>query len=119
MTRFKREIWDLRADLHINKDISAEERKFMQEKLSELLVQEQQFLKTPDAQPYPVPKFDSTREKWIDLDGSKTIYLRLIFGSEKAPITEVNFFNITTSMDHRFVSRSRKLIFLKANSPKV
>ena len=43
--------------------------------------------------PYKVPSYDPSKEKWIDLDGTKNFYLRLVFGS-KNPITDINFYYI-------------------------
>lgn len=57
------------------------------------------------SKPYPVPEHDPSSEKWVDLDGTNTFFLRMLFGSKKEPITEVNFFNITTKSDARFVSQ--------------
>ena len=42
------------------------------------------------------PSFNITKEKWIDLDGRKKFYLRVSYGKEKAPITEINFYRIKT-----------------------
>lgn len=56
----------------------------------------------PENRAYPVPSHDCQNEKWIDLDGTQTIYLKLTFGEQ--PITEVNFFNITAASDTAFVS---------------
>jgi hypothetical protein len=61
-------------------------------------------LELPESQPYPLPSYNPSKEKWVDLDGSKQFYLRMIFGAEKEPIIEVNFFNITTSSESKFVS---------------
>jgi hypothetical protein len=61
-------------------------------------------MRLESSKPYPVPEHNPYEEKWVDLDGSNTFYLRMIFGTSKDPITEVNFFNITTKSDSRFVS---------------
>lgn len=62
-----------------------------------------EMLKDPNCAPYEVPNYDSLTEKWVDLSGKKSIYLRLMYGSEN-PITEVNFFNIKSTSDTTFVS---------------
>jgi len=49
------------------------------------------------------------KEKWLDLDGTQTFYLRIVFGNELQPITEINFFNITTKSDLEFVSNINKI----------
>ena len=37
--------------------------------------------------------YNSQVEKWIDLDGSNTIFLRIIYGNHR-PITDINFYRI-------------------------
>lgn len=37
--------------------------------------------------------YNSQIEKWIDLDGSNTIFLRIIYGHHR-PITDINFYRI-------------------------
>ena len=94
----------------------------MQRELNQLLQKEITLMAQLDSKPFPVPGYDPDREKWIDLDGSKTFFLRLIFGDKLAPITEVNFFNITTSHDHKFVSQFLARIYknlILANSCKI
>jgi hypothetical protein len=46
--------------------------------------------------PYAVPLHDKSKEKWIDLDGTQSVFLRLSFERSpgKKPVSEVNFFNI-------------------------
>ena len=44
-------------------------------------------------EPYPIPSYDPMKEKWIDLDGTRNFFLRLIFGS-KNPVTDINFYYI-------------------------
>ena len=56
------------------------------------------------SKPYPVPSHDNSKEKWLDLDGTQTFYLRIIFGKIPNPVTEINFFNITTKSDEKFVN---------------
>ena len=58
----------------------------------------------PDNLPYPMPNYDSQAEKWIDLDGTQTVFLKITYGEQ--PITEVNFFNITSASDTAFVRAS-------------
>lgn len=38
-------------------------------------------------------QYDSSAEKWIDLDGSNQIFLRVIYGDQR-PITDINFYRI-------------------------
>ncbi len=66
--------------------------------------EEAELMQLDSSKPYPVPQHDPFAEKWVDLDGTNTFFLRMIFGNLKDPITEVNFFNITTKSDVRFVS---------------
>ena len=42
--------------------------------------------------------YNPLKEKWIDLDGSKTIYLRVIYGDSR-PITDINFYRIPYQKD--------------------
>jgi len=37
--------------------------------------------------------YNSLVEKWIDLDGTNKIYLRIIYGQHR-PITDINFYRI-------------------------
>ena len=42
-----------------------------------------------------VTVFQAPTEKWIDLDGSNTIFLRVTYAAESArPITDINFYRI-------------------------
>ena len=50
--------------------------------------------------PYEMPNYDPDHEKWIDLDGTGHFYLRLIYGKVN-PITEFNFFYISSKMEHK------------------
>jgi hypothetical protein len=74
--------------------------------IKNLQYKEEELAARPDMQPYALPNFNPNEEKWIDLDGTKSIYLKVVFGNKHAPITEINFFNITTSEDAKFVSQS-------------
>lgn len=56
------------------------------------------------SKPYPVPSYNPQKEKWLDLDGTMSFYLKIIFGESQRPITEVNFFHISTSSNSKFVS---------------
>ena len=47
-----------------------------------------------------MPNYDPDHEKWIDLDGTGHFYLRLIYGKVN-PITEFNFFYISSKMEHK------------------
>jgi hypothetical protein len=38
-------------------------------------------------------EYDPLKEKWLDLDGSGSIYLHIIYGDTR-PITDVNFYRI-------------------------
>lgn len=40
-----------------------------------------------------VLQYNPQAEKWIDLDGSGAIYLRVIYGQSR-PITDINFYRI-------------------------
>jgi hypothetical protein len=57
---------------------------------------------TDEAKPYAVPDHDSDSEKWIDLDGTKSIYLRVIYtgvnesNANEIALTDINFFNVTS-----------------------
>lgn len=51
-------------------------------------------------EPYPVPNHDPRKESWIDLDGTKNFYLRLVYG-DKNPITDINFFYITQKTENK------------------
>jgi len=42
---------------------------------------------------YTKISYNSQVEKWIDLDGSNTIFLRIIYGNQ-FPITDINFYRI-------------------------
>ena len=35
-----------------------------------------------DCQPYPLPAYSEETEKWVDLDGTKSIYLRMVYGAD-------------------------------------
>lgn len=37
--------------------------------------------------------YNSQFEKWLDLDGTNTIFLRIIYGHHR-PITDINFYRI-------------------------
>ena len=37
--------------------------------------------------------YNSQVEKWIELDGSNTIFLRVIYGNHR-PITDINFYRV-------------------------
>jgi hypothetical protein len=37
--------------------------------------------------------YNSQVEKWVDLDGSKMVYLRVIYGNHR-PITDINFYRV-------------------------
>lgn len=52
-------------------------------------------------------QYNSTKEKWIDLDGQNRIFLKIIYGSHR-PITDINFYRIKYYKEdpHRMVSRS-------------
>lgn len=39
-------------------------------------------MKMPENRPHQIPDYNSESEKWIDLDGTQSIYLRMIFGRE-------------------------------------
>lgn len=43
--------------------------------------------------PYTKLIYNSQVEKWIDLDGSNQIFLRVIYGHHR-PITDINFYRI-------------------------
>lgn len=55
------------------------------------MVSKVEIITMPD--PSIKPTFNSSLEKWIDLDGSCTIYLRVVYGSHK-PVTDINFYRI-------------------------
>lgn len=59
----------------------------------EELLLKQQMLDNSQYEPYKLPNYDPNKEKWIDLDGTKNFYLRLIYGT-KNPITDINFYYI-------------------------
>jgi hypothetical protein len=61
------------------------------------------------ADPDIVVPYNKTAEKWIDLDGANTIFLRLIYGTEK-PITDINFYRIKHQKD-----QPRKMVRNDAN----
>ena len=66
----------------------------------------EQLLKDADSKPYPVPEHDPETEKWIDLDGTQSIFLRVTYtahASESA-LTDINFFNVTSKQEASFVS---------------
>jgi len=42
---------------------------------------------------YTKISYNSQIEKWIDLDGSNMIFLRIIYGNQR-PITDINFYRI-------------------------
>ena len=37
--------------------------------------------------------YNSQVEKWIELDGSNTIFLRVVYGNHR-PITDINFYRV-------------------------
>lgn len=37
--------------------------------------------------------YNNKTEKWIDLDGTNTIFLRVVYGGHR-PITDMNFYRI-------------------------
>jgi hypothetical protein len=43
--------------------------------------------------------YNSKVEKWLDLDGSNQIFLRVIYGNHR-PITDINFYRINTQKSH-------------------
>ena len=47
-----------------------------------------------------MPWYDPDQEKWVDLDGTQHFFLRLIYGKNN-PITEFNFFYISSKMEHK------------------
>lgn len=49
--------------------------------------------------------YNSQVEKWIDLDGSNSIFLRIIYGHHR-PITDINFYRIkyTSGQPNKMVS---------------
>ena len=63
---------------------------------------ENDFLAKEETQPYAQPMYDFEQEKWLDLDGTRSFFLRLIFGS-KNPVTEVNFHYISSKLPHKIV----------------
>lgn len=42
-------------------------------------------------------------EKWVDCDGSKTVWLKLYFDQEKAPITKFGLYHIPRDQDNNLV----------------
>jgi hypothetical protein len=60
------------------------------------------FLAKEENHPYPQPMYDLDSEKWLDLDGTKSFYLRLVYGN-KNPVTEVNFHYISSKLPHKIV----------------
>ena len=78
--------------------IDAKELKLLQKKEIEMS-------KIQQFQPCPVPDYDPEKEKWLDLDGTQSIYLRVIFGNQNQPITDLNFFNIQSKYDNKIVSK--------------
>lgn len=50
------------------------------------------------ADPDIMVPYNKQTEKWIDLDGTNTIFLRVIYGSQK-PITDLNFYRIKHEKD--------------------
>lgn len=79
--------------------IDAKELKLLQKKEIEMS-------KIQQFQPCPVPDYDPEKEKWLDLDGTQSIYLRVIFGNQNQPITDLNFFNIQSKYDNKIVSKN-------------
>lgn len=39
-------------------------------------------------------------EKWIDLDGPKSLYMKVIFDQNHRPITNINFYYLQYEDDH-------------------
>jgi hypothetical protein len=60
-----------------------------------LKLMEESILNEPNNLPHSQPHFDFDQEKWIDLDGTSSFFLRLIYGDNN-PITEVNFHYISS-----------------------
>ena len=111
MTEVRRKLWEARADTVLQKP-GSQAREKLDTQIENLLFREEELSKRPENQPYPVPQYNSLQEKWIDLDGTKSIYLKLTFGSTNQPITEVNFFNISTKDETKVVRSPMTLMFL-------
>jgi len=60
--------------------------------------------------PYTKLSYNSQIEKWIELDGSNTIFLRIIYGHHR-PITDVNFYRVKYIKD-----QPNKMVSQKKNS---
>lgn len=54
--------------------------------------------------------YNKQAEKWIDLDGTNTVFLRVIYGNHR-PITDLNFYRIKyyKGDPHRMVSKSQMI----------
>lgn len=90
------------------------DRDFMisiQNQMSELEREHAALMRTEESRAYKIPDYNPNVEKWVDLDGTQTMYLRMVYGNgtsndDQQPITEINFFNITSGSDSQFVSYS-------------
>ena len=51
--------------------------------------------------------YNSQVEKWIELDGSNTIFLRVVYGNHR-PITDINFYRVKHQKDqpNKMVSKT-------------
>jgi len=54
-----------------------------------------------------LPSYNREKEKWIDLDGRGRIYLQVIYGTEKRPITDLNFYRIKFKGQRNRMVRAR------------
>ena len=86
--------------------------------LNRLMRLESDMILKPENLPHQVPDYDPDKEKWVDLDGTCQFFLRMEFGNEEAPVTEVNFFYIKSSNEEKFVSYSL-LTFYRQSRPTI
>lgn len=106
MTEVRRKLWEARADMVLQKP-GSQAREKIATQIENLLFREEELSGRPEMQPHPVPNYTPSQEKWIDLDGRQSIYLKLTYGTSNQPITEVNFFNISTKDETKVVSNHK------------